>query len=76
VTFVLEVPGDEPASPQVIAASRNYSYDVNQVLGKSAEEQALRGTLAADLTRRVIRRIQARAGSVPGSVVELPPSGI
>jgi LPS-assembly lipoprotein len=76
VSFALESDGGDPAQPQVLVASRTYSYDVNQVLGKSAEEQALRRTLAADLARRVIRRIETTVAGGPSGFVELPPPGI
>jgi LPS-assembly lipoprotein len=76
VSFALEIAEGEPSQPQVLVASRNYSYDVNQVLGKSAEEQALRRTLAADLARRVIRRIETTVAGGPSGFVELPPPGI
>ena len=39
--------------------TRSYTYDETQVLAKSREEQELRRSLAEDLARQVVRRIEA-----------------
>ena len=46
---------------ETIVVTRAYTYDVTQVLGKSAEERLLRDALAQDLARQVLRRIETAA---------------
>jgi LPS-assembly lipoprotein len=67
VTFSLQVQGDPVIEPESLVATRSYTYDETQVLGKSAEESMLRRSLAEDLARRVVRRIEAvrSTGSAP-----------
>lgn len=67
VTFSLEAGGDELLEPQSLLATRSYTYDETQVLGKSAEETVLRQSLARDLAARVLRRISADRQSVPAT---------
>jgi LPS-assembly lipoprotein len=75
VSFVIELDQQPtPAAEQLIAV-RNYTFDETERLGKSAEEEALRRTLAAELTVRMIRRIETTAGGEPGAIVLLPPTG-
>jgi outer membrane lipopolysaccharide assembly protein LptE/RlpB len=47
--------------------TRSYTWDETRVLGKSAEENALRQSLARDLALRVLRRIAADRQSVPAT---------
>ena len=49
---------------ETIVVTRAYTYDETQVLGKSAEENALRQSLARDLALRVLRRIAADRQSI------------
>jgi LPS-assembly lipoprotein len=67
VTFSLEVPGSPSREPESLLVTRSYTYDETQVLGKSAEEQELRQSLARDLARRVLRRIAADRQTVPAT---------
>jgi LPS-assembly lipoprotein len=63
VTFSLTVGGENVISGETLVVTRSYTYDETQVLAKAAEEEILRRSLAEDLARRVVRRIQA-LGSV------------
>lgn len=68
VTFALEVAGARASEPESLVVTRSYTYDETQVLAKSREELELRRSLADDLARRVLRRIEAigaGAGSAP-----------
>ena len=67
VTFSLELEGSEPLAPESLLVTRSYTYDETQVLGKSAEENELRLSLARDLAARVLRRISADRQSVPAT---------
>ena len=64
VTFSFDIGGDSLIQNESIIATRSYTYDETLVLGKSAEEGVLRESLAQDLVRRVLRRIEADRGSV------------
>ncbi len=64
VTFSLESEGESLIPAQSLVATRSYTYDETLVLGKSAEEAVLRRSLAQDLARQVLRRIEADRGSV------------
>jgi LPS-assembly lipoprotein len=59
VTFSLLVDGERMIEPESLIVTRSYTYDETQVLAKSREEQELRRSLADDLARRVVRRIEA-----------------
>jgi LPS-assembly lipoprotein len=59
VTFALEAGDASLIEAESLVATRNYTYDETQVLGKSREERILRRSLAEDLARRVVRRIEA-----------------
>jgi LPS-assembly lipoprotein len=59
VTFSLRVGADSLITDESLAVTRAYTYDETEVLAKAAEEQILRETLAADLARRVMQRIQS-----------------
>ncbi len=67
VTFSLEAGGSELLAPESMLVTRSYTWDETQVLGKSAEENALRESLARDLAQRVIRRIAADRQGVPAT---------
>jgi LPS-assembly lipoprotein len=59
VTFSLTIGGDEIIEPESLVMTRSYTYDETQVLAKSREELDLRRSLAEDLARQVLRRIEA-----------------
>jgi LPS-assembly lipoprotein len=70
VTFSLLVGGERTIEPESLVVTRSYTYDETQVLAKSREEEELRRALAADLARRVVRRIEAAgatAAAAPGT---------
>jgi LPS-assembly lipoprotein len=67
VTFSLEAGGSELLAPESMLVTRSYTWDETRVLGKSAEENALRQSLARDLALRVLRRIAADRQSVPAT---------
>lgn len=64
ITFSLESDGEKLIPAESLVATRSYTYDETLVLGKSAEEAMLRQSLAQDLVRRVLRRIEADKGPV------------
>jgi LPS-assembly lipoprotein len=59
VTFSLSVDGESMIEPESLIVTRSYTYDETQVLAKAREELDLRRSLADDLARQVIRRIEA-----------------
>lgn len=59
VTFSLKVGGQSLIKGETLVVTRSYTYDETQVLAKAAEEEVLRHSLAEDLARRVVRRIEA-----------------
>lgn len=65
VTFSLEIDGERMIEPESLTLTRSYTYDETQVLGKDAEEDALRLSLARDLARQVVRRIEAVQANPP-----------
>jgi LPS-assembly lipoprotein len=66
VTFALQAGTESLIEPEQLVVTRSYTYDETQVLGKAREERLLRRSLADDLARRVLRRIEAlSAPSVP-----------
>lgn len=68
VTFALEAGSQRLIEPQSIVATRVYAWNETEVLGKTAEERILRRSLADDLARRVLRRIEAsRRNPIPVS---------
>jgi LPS-assembly lipoprotein len=67
VTFSLEAGGDELLPPESLLVTRSYTFNELQVLGKSAEERALRQSLARDLALRVVRRLSADRQAVPAT---------
>jgi LPS-assembly lipoprotein len=68
VTFSVQAGSQSLIEPQSLIATRSYTYDETEVLGKSSEEQILRRALADDLARQVVRRLQAAPtiGPKPG----------
>ena len=67
VTFSFEADGSELLAPESLLVTRSYTYDETQVLGKSAEENELRLSLARDLATRVLRRLTADRQRVPAT---------
>jgi len=67
VTFSVEANGSEMLPPESLVVTRSYTYDETLVLGKSAEEEELRRSLARDLAMRVLRRISVDRRSVPAT---------
>lgn len=63
VTFSLQTGDDAVIEPESLIATRSYTYDETQVLGKAQEERILRRALADDLARQVVRRIEAASGA-------------
>jgi LPS-assembly lipoprotein len=59
VTFALRAGAENLIEPESLIVTRSYTYDETQVLGKNREERVLRQSLADDLARRVVRRIEA-----------------
>ena len=59
VTFSLRTPDGQLIEPQSLVVTRSYTYDETQVLGKEREAAVLRRSLAEDLARQVVRRIEA-----------------
>jgi len=62
VTFSLEAGAERLIAPESFVITRSYTFDETQVLGKSREETILRQSLADDLARQVVRRIEAIEG--------------
>ena len=58
VTFSLQVGAEQIITHETLIATRSYTYDETQVLAKAAEEDVLRRSLAEDLARRLVRRIE------------------
>ena len=65
VTFSLESQGSNLIETESLVVPRSYTYNEAQVLGMGAEEQVLRESLAQDLARQVLRRIEAGRTLVP-----------
>jgi LPS-assembly lipoprotein len=59
VTFALQAGTENLIEPESLVVTRSYTYDETRVLGKTREERVLRQSLADDLARRVVRRIEA-----------------
>lgn len=62
VTFSLRTGDGALIEPESLVATRSYTYDETQVLGKAQEERILRRALADDLARQIVRRIEAAGG--------------
>jgi len=67
ITFSLEAAGSSLIEVESLVVTRSYTYDETQVLGKSAEEQVLLESLAQDLARQVIRRMEGGRRPVPSA---------
>lgn len=65
ITFALQAGTESLIEPEQLVVTRSYTYDETQVLGKAREERVLRRSLADDLARRVLRRIEALAAPTP-----------
>lgn len=63
VTVSLRSGAQQLMEPERLVVTRSYTYDETQVLGKSAEERVLRRSLADDLARQVLRRLETVATS-------------
>ena len=67
ITFSLEAEGTSLIETESLVVTRSYTYDETQVLGKGAEEQVLRQSLAQDLARQVLRLMEVERTAVPSS---------
>jgi LPS-assembly lipoprotein len=67
VTVSLRSGTQQLMDPESLVVTRNYTYDETQVLGKGAEERILRRSLADDLARQVLRRLESVATARPSS---------
>ena len=61
VTYALQAGTESLIEPEQLIVTRSYTYDETQVLGKAREERILRRSLADDLARRVLRRLESLA---------------
>lgn len=59
VRYSLQIGGTEAIAPQELVLSRDYNYDETQVLGKNAEAEMMRRSLADDLVGLVTRQLSA-----------------
>jgi LPS-assembly lipoprotein len=59
VRYALEIGGKSALPAQQLALNRDYTYDETLVLGKSAEGQVIRESLADDLVGVVVRRLSS-----------------
>jgi LPS-assembly lipoprotein len=64
ITFSLESEGASLIENETLIVTRSYTYDATQVLGKSAEEQVLRESLAQDLARQVLRLMEVHQSAM------------
>lgn len=62
VTVSLQAGAERLMDAESLVATRSYTYDETEVLGKSNEERVLRRALADDLARQVLRRIASLSG--------------
>ena len=60
--YSVRAKGRELLPAESITLTRNYTYDVRDVLGKAQEEQVLRDSLVDDLVRLVSQRLAALEG--------------
>lgn len=58
---VRDAAGRELLEPQRLELTRDYLFDANDVLGKSAEEEVLRRDMRRDLVRLTMLRLEALA---------------
>jgi LPS-assembly lipoprotein len=59
VRYSLEIGGAETLAPQQLSLNRAYTYDERFVLGKGAESDLIRNSLADDLVGLVTRRLSS-----------------
>ena len=57
VTFAVHGPDNEVLAPQTISLSRDYSFEVNELLAKEHEADMLRAQMARDLVSIAMRRL-------------------
>ena len=67
VTVSLRSGEQQLMDAESLVVTRSYTYDETQVLGKSAEERILRRSLADDLARQVLRRLETVAAATPST---------
>lgn len=59
ITFALEAEDENLIQAESLVVRRSYTFDETEVLAKDREERILRRSLADDLARRILRRIEA-----------------
>ncbi|MEM1175836.1 MAG: LPS assembly lipoprotein LptE [Pseudomonadota bacterium] len=59
VEYALVAGEESLVTPRVLSLTRDYRWDENLVLGKAAEEQALREAIIDDLVRILIKQIDS-----------------
>jgi len=59
VNYSVNMSNKEILTPQQLTQTRNYTYDITQVLGKAVEEEILRESLSKDLVNLVTRRMSS-----------------
>jgi LPS-assembly lipoprotein len=57
VSYSVYMNNEQILAPQQLTRTRDYTYDVTEVLGKAQEEDVLRESLAEDLVNSVTRRM-------------------
>ncbi len=59
VEYALAAGNESLVTPRTLSLTRDYRWDENLVLGKAAEEQALREAVIADLVRILVKQIDS-----------------
>jgi LPS-assembly lipoprotein len=59
VRFSVNAGGKDLLEPQEVSTTREFSFDVNELLAKDNEEDVLRAALAHDLVDVVMRRLSS-----------------
>jgi len=59
ISYSVYMNRSEILGPQQLTRTRDYTYDVTEVLGKALEEEVLRESLAEDLVNLVTRRMNS-----------------
>ncbi len=59
VEYALAAGNESLVTPRTLSLTRDYRWDENLVLGKAAEEQALREAIIADLVRILVKQIDS-----------------
>jgi LPS-assembly lipoprotein len=73
ITFSLQVGAQKLIEGETLVVTRSYTFDETQVLAKASEEEVLRRSLADDLARRVVRRIEG-LGAAPTTPIAPEPA--